>query len=69
MSSDQSSVDAATIEKTKQQIRGLVQEIAQLSRTDIEPDQYYGEVMHRIVTALAAIGGAVWTINAERQLR
>ncbi len=69
MSSDQSSVDAATIEKTKQQIRGLVQEIAQLSRSDIEPEQYYGEVMHRIVTALAAIGGAVWTINAERQLR
>ncbi len=69
MSSDQGSVDAATIEKTKQQIRGLVQEIAQLSRSELEPDQYYGEVMHRIVTALAAIGGAVWTINSERQLR
>ena len=69
MSTDQSSVDAATIEKTKQQIRALVQEIAQLSRGDYEPDQYYAEVMQRIVTALAAIGGAVWTINAERQLR
>ena len=65
----QGSVDAATIEKTKQQIRGLVQEIAQLSRGDLAPDQYYGEVMQRIVTALAALGGAVWTINAERQLR
>ena len=69
MSSEQGSVDSATIEKTKQQIRGLVQEIAQLSRSDLEPDQYYAEVMHRIVTALAAIGGAVWTINNERQLR
>jgi hypothetical protein len=69
MSTDQSSVDAATIEKTKQQIRALVQEIAQLSRGDYEPDQYYAEVMQRIVTALAAIGGAVWTINSERQLR
>ncbi|MDG2382718.1 MAG: HlyD family efflux transporter periplasmic adaptor subunit [Pirellulaceae bacterium] len=69
MSSETSSVDSATIEKTKQQIRGLVQEIAQLSRGDLEPDQYYAEVMHRIVTALAAIGGAVWTINNERQLR
>lgn len=71
MSSEQGqgSVDAATIEKTKQQIRGLVQEIAQLSRGDLAPDQYYGEVMQRIVTALAALGGAVWTINAERQLR
>ena len=69
MSSESGVVDAATIEKTKQQIRGLVQEIAQLSRTEIEPDQYYAEVMNRIVAALAAVGGAVWTITAERQLR
>ncbi len=69
MSSEQGSVDAATIEKTKQQIRGLVQEISQLSRSDLEPEQYYSEVMHRVVTALAAVGGAVWTINSERQLR
>ncbi|MBJ42304.1 MAG: hemolysin D [Planctomycetaceae bacterium] len=69
MSSEQGSVDAATIERTKNQIRGLVQEIAQLSRGDLEPEQYYAEVMQRIVTALAAIGGAVWTINSERQLR
>ena len=68
-SGDQGSVDAATIEKTKQQIRGLVQEIAQLSRGEMEPEQYYAEVMHRIVTALAATGGAVWTITSERQLR
>ena len=69
MSSESGVVDAATIEKTKQQIRGLVREIAQLSRTDVEPEQYYAEVMSRIVTALAAVGGAVWTITAERQLR
>ncbi|MEZ6115424.1 MAG: hypothetical protein R3C28_02455 [Pirellulaceae bacterium] len=51
--------DASTIEKTKQQIRGLVQEIAQLSRGDMEPEQYYGEVMQRIDTALAAVGGGM----------
>ena len=38
-SGDQGSVYAATIEKTKQQIRGLVQEIAQLSRGEMEPEQ------------------------------
>ena len=69
MSSESGVVDAATIEKTKQQIRALVQEIAQLSRTEVEPEQYYAEVMNRIVAALAAVGGAVWTITAERQLR
>ena len=69
MSSDECWDDAARLERTKREIRRLVQEIDHLSRSDMEPDQYYGEVMQRIVTALAAIGGAVWTINAERQLR
>jgi multidrug efflux pump subunit AcrA (membrane-fusion protein) len=63
------SVDAATIEKTKQQIRGLVQQIAQLSRSELEPEEYYAEVLQRIVTALAAVGGAVWTITSDRKLR
>jgi hypothetical protein len=69
MSTDSGGVDSATIEKTKQQIRGLVQEIAQLSRSEMGPEQYYAEVLHRIVTALAANGGAVWTIDSERRLR
>ena len=68
MSTD-GSVDSATIEKTKQQIRSLVQEIAQLSRSEMGPEQYYAEVLHRIVTALAANGGAVWTIDPDRRLR
>ena len=57
------------LEKTKQQIRGLVQEISQLSRSDMPPDQYYAEVLNRVVTALAAHGGAVWTIDEDRRLR
>ena len=69
MSSESGVVDAATLEKTKQQIRELVQQIAHLSKSEVEPEQYYAEVMNRIVTALAAVGGAVWTITAERQLR
>ncbi|MDA0657882.1 MAG: GAF domain-containing protein [Planctomycetota bacterium] len=69
MSSDPSTVDAATVEQTKQQIRGLVREIAQLSKGDLSAEQFYTEVMHRIVTALAAVGGAVWTLTADRRLR
>lgn len=65
----QGSVDAATIEQTKQQIRGLVQQIAQLSRSDIEPEQFYAEVLQKIVTALAAVGGAVWTITPDKRLK
>ncbi len=65
----QGSVDAATIEQTKQQIRGLVQQIAKLSRSEIEPDKYYAEVLQRVVTALAAVGGAVWTITGDNRLK
>lgn len=69
MSTAAGSPSPGDIEKTKQQIRGLVQEISQLSRSDMPPDQYYAEVLHRVVTALAAHGGAVWTIDEDRRLR
>jgi hypothetical protein len=67
MSSDQS-VNADTIEQTKQQIRGLVSEIAQLSKSDLGPEEYYPAFLQRIVSALAAIGGAVWVIRDGRRL-
>ncbi len=54
-------VDPETIEKTKQQIRSLVGEIAQLGKADLSTEQYYAEFLQKIVSALAAIGGAVWT--------
>jgi multidrug efflux pump subunit AcrA (membrane-fusion protein) len=67
-SSEQSSLDPALIEQTKQQIRSLVGEIAQLSRSEIAPAQFYGEFLTRVVSALAAAGGAVWTLNEEGRL-
>lgn len=69
MSQGPSSVDAATIEQTKQQIRGLVQQIAQLSRSEVEAEQFYAEVLQKVVTALAAVGGAVWTITPDKRLK
>ena len=56
------------IEQTKQQIRSLVGEIAQLSKTDVAPEEFYGQFLPRVVSALAAVGGAVWTLNPEGQL-
>ena len=61
-------LDSQLIEQTKQQIRSLVAEIAQLSKTDVAPEEFYGEFLPRIVSALAAVGGAVWTLNPEGQL-
>jgi multidrug efflux pump subunit AcrA (membrane-fusion protein) len=67
MSSEQS-LNPELIEQTKQQIRSLVNEIAQLSRSDIAPQEFYTEFLTRVVSALAAIGGVVWTIEDEGRL-
>lgn len=53
---------AETIEQTKQQIRNLVGEIAQLAKSELSSDQFYAEYLKRVVDALAAVGGAVWTL-------
>ena len=45
-----------SLEKTKQQIRGLVGEIAQLSKSDLSPEEYYAAFLQRVIQALAAVG-------------
>ncbi len=67
MSTDQA-VNSETIEQTKQQIRGLVSEIAQLSKSDLDAAEYYPAFLQRIVQALAAAGGAIWVIQDGRRL-
>lgn len=67
MSTEQS-LDPHLIEQTKQQIRALVNEIAHLAKSDLAPQEFYGEFLTRVVSALAAFGGAVWTANEEGRL-
>ena len=67
MASGQTQVSAETIEKTKQQIRGLVSEIAQLSKSDLGPEEFYSAFLQRVVQALAAVGGAVWVLGEGRK--
>ena len=57
-------VEHNLVEETKTQIRTIVSEIQQLSKLDVPPDDYHGEFLHRVVTAMGAIGGAVWTFEA-----
>ncbi len=61
MSTEQS-VDPDLVEQTKQQIRGLVREIAQLTKSELAPLEFYDALLNRVVAALAAVGGAVWTL-------
>ena len=67
MSTDQS-LDPSLIEQTKQQIRTLVNEIAQLAKSDLSPEEFHGEFLPRVVSALAAIGGAIWTVEDQGRL-
>ena len=69
MSSEQKPVDPQAVEETKQQIRGLVDEINRLTKRELEPAVFYGEFLQRVVSALAAVGGAVWTVSEEGPLR
>ena len=60
--------DAALLEQTRQQIRALVAEIAELAKSELTPEQFYPQFLDRVVSALAAVGGAVWTVDGEGRL-
>ena len=58
-----------SVEETKQQIRGLINEITELSRSELPAEEYYPAVLKRIIDALAAVGGAIWLLDELGQLR
>ena len=57
------SVDPEDVQRAKREIQAIVQQIAELSRSDVSLDQFYDEFLNKVVTALAAAGGAVWTLS------
>lgn len=63
------SVNQQSVEETKAQIRGLVNEIAALAKSGAPASEFYPELLSRIITALAAAGGAVWLLDEDRHLR
>lgn len=60
--------DAHLVQDTKQQIRALVHEIEALVAADVTTAEFYAGFLNRIVSALAAVGGAIWTRNADGEL-
>lgn len=68
MSSEQQQLDPDLIEQTKQQIRGLVSEIAQLAKSDATEVDFYDAMLNRVISAMAAVGGAVWTLQDSGRL-
>ncbi len=63
----QASPDAenAAIAGARQEIRALVAEVAQLSKTDVAAEEFYEVLVGRTVSALAAVGGALWTLRDD----
>ncbi len=59
------SIESEYVKATRQQVRNMIAELAQLSKSDISPNEFYEALLGRAVSALVAIGGVIWTVNDE----
>ena len=62
-------VDPRLIEQARKQVNQLAQEIAQLSEQDLDPGEYYGEFLQRLLAAMAAPSGAIWIRTPQGNLQ
>lgn len=62
-------IDPGLLEQTKNQIRKLVAEIADLAESDIQPAEFTVEFLNRAVAAVAASGGAFWLLDGRGGLK
>ncbi|MEK6248191.1 MAG: HlyD family efflux transporter periplasmic adaptor subunit [Planctomycetales bacterium] len=69
MSTESSPTDAEQFEATKQQVRNMVAEVVELSKSDVDPAEFYEAFLTRAVTALVAAGGVVWMVDDEGNLQ
>lgn len=60
--------DPRDTEKAWEEIRQLIDEVARLAQSSIQPKEFYTGLLDRIVAALAGVGGAVWTLEGGGQL-
>src|SRR3954454_14059068 len=62
-------IDPGLLEQTKNQIRKLVAEIADLAESDLQPPEFYVEFLNRAVAAVAASGGVFWLMDGRGSLK
>ncbi|MDP6447224.1 MAG: HlyD family efflux transporter periplasmic adaptor subunit, partial [Pirellulaceae bacterium] len=60
--------DTQLVQETKAEIRTLVHEITRLAQSDLDVDEFFGEFLSRVVSALAGVGGAVWGVAEDGRL-
>lgn len=56
-------------EPTLHEVDALLDGIASLSKGSLDRESFYGDFLQRVVGALAALGGAVWTRDGSGDLR
>jgi hypothetical protein len=59
----QGAPDDDAVQRAKFEIQSLVQEVVELSRSEIEPAEFFAAMMDKSVSALAAVGGVVWMLE------
>ena len=67
--SEQSAFDSQLIEQTEHQIQRLVQEISQLAQSDVSLEEFFDGFLNRVVSALAAVGGAIWALQEDGRVK
>lgn len=65
---DADSVDHELVNKTKQQIRNLVSEIADLAKKETPVDEFFEGFLNRTTSALACVGGAIWLAQPDSKV-
>lgn len=62
-------VDPLLVQQTKAEVRRLVREIVQISQSDLPLEEFFEQFLTRVVSALAAEGGAIWMVDDNGSLR
>ncbi len=62
-------IDPRMLEETRRHINRLIEEVGRLSESELGPPEYYAEVLKRVLSAMAAPAGAVWTRNPQGHLQ
>lgn len=66
---DAPAFDPNLVQQTKDHIRSLVHEIAQLAQAEISPTDFFDGFLTRVVAALASVGGALWMLDDQGVLQ
>jgi hypothetical protein len=62
-------VDLKMLEETRRHINRLIEEVGRLAESELPPSEFYGELLKRVLAAMAAPAGAVWARTPQGNLQ